>query len=97
MNQTEAATFRLAHDAYVKRLDKLSTGKLKFEYKRELAERNTYSVMGGPRSKDELISALVELRYPIKKLNESIHTMAHDAQPWPDCEFCKEAGVQNEV
>lgn len=88
MNQTEARTLREGHNAYVKRLDRMTRAALASEYRREMAEHGMQSLFGGPVSKEEFIRALCELRYPIVKLNEAIHVIAHDVT-WPDCPFCQ--------
>lgn len=91
MNQTEARTLREGHNAYVKRLDRMTKAALAVEYRREMTEQGMTSLFGGPVSKEELIRALCELRYPIAKLNESIHVIAHDVT-WPDCPHCQAEG-----
>ena len=88
MNETEARTFREAHDAYAKRLTRTAKAQLANMYRLELADLGMTSVYGGPQSKDELISALMELRYPVATLNEGTHVLYHDVI-WPDCQHCQ--------
>lgn len=88
MDKTEAHIFREAWNAYVKRISRLPVAKLRQVYADDMRERNMFSLYGGPKSKDELISALVELHYPNEKLNEAIHVTGHDVI-WPDCPYCR--------
>jgi hypothetical protein len=89
MNETEARTLREAHNAYVKRINRKTLPALKGDYRNDLADRGIIQAYGGPVSRDEVISALCELHYPIAKLNEAIHVIAHAGELWPDCPFCQ--------
>lgn len=85
MNETQARVFREAHDHYVKTISRKSKTQLVTLTDQEM------TVYGGTRhwSKDELVSALVELRYPLAKLNESIHVLYHvDGITNDVCEWC---------
>jgi hypothetical protein len=77
MNETQARTIRIAHDGYVKTIYRKPKTTLAHMYREELAARGQYNLFGGPASKDELISALVELRYPLASMNESVHVLYH--------------------
>lgn len=77
MNELEARTLREAHTAYVQRISRVSVGRLRILYREELAEQGRTVLHGGPASKDELVSAIVGLRYPLAKLNESVHVLYH--------------------
>ena len=90
MNETQARTLREAHDGYVKSVNRKPKAQLAIMYRAELADRGTQLLYGGPASKDELINALVELRYPLAKMNESIHVLYHvDGITNDVCEHCK--------
>jgi hypothetical protein len=89
MNETQARTIREAHDGYVQSIYRKPKTTLANMYRQELADRGTYSLFGGPASKDELISALVELRYPLASMNESVHVLYHvDGITNDACEHC---------
>jgi hypothetical protein len=88
MNETQARTLREAHDAYVKRLSRRTLPALHGDYRNELAANGRQLLMGGPVTRDELISALAELRYPAAKLNEASHVIGHQARGWSACNFC---------
>lgn len=89
MNETQARTIREAHDGYVKSIYRKPKAALAQMYRSELADRGQYILFGGPSSKDELVSALVELRYPLAKMNESIHVLYHQDGITNDaCEWC---------
>jgi hypothetical protein len=94
MNETQARTIREAHDYYVKSIYRKPKATLANMYRQELADRGRYSLFGGPMSKDELISALVELRYPLAAMNLSVHVLYHvDGIINDACEQCSEASA----
>lgn len=88
MNETQARTLREAHDGYVKSIYRKPKSTLAGLYREELAAQGTTILFGGPASKDELVSALVELRYPLAKMNESIHVLYHGEFANDACEYC---------
>lgn len=90
MTREEAAAFRKAYGAHVKRLSRMGKVALAIEERRLMREQGIVRAFGGPASKDEFISSVLELRgYTITKWNESTHAVAHDV-PWPDCPWCAE-------
>jgi hypothetical protein len=91
MNETQARTIREAHDSYVKSIYRKPRATLAHMYRQELADQGIRLVYGGPASKDELISALVELRYPLASMNESVHVLYHvDGITNDVCKQCNE-------
>jgi hypothetical protein len=89
MNETQARIIREAHDSYVKTIYRKPKTTLAHMYRQELADRGREILYGGPASKDELISALVELRYPLASMNESVHVLYHtDGITNEICEQC---------
>ena len=89
MDETQARIIREARDSYVKSIYRKPKAALAQMYRSELADRGQYILFGGPSSKDELVSALVELRYPLAKMNESIHVLYHQDGITNDvCEWC---------
>jgi hypothetical protein len=93
MNETEARELRQGHDGYVRSLYRKPKTELASLYRQELAARGRTSLYGGPGSKDELVNALVFLRYPIDQLNESIHVLHHqDSNGWTACQWCHPHG-----
>jgi hypothetical protein len=89
MNETQARTIREAHDSYVKSIYRKTKNQLTIMYAEELADRGMYLAYGGPASKDELVSALTELRYPLASMNESVHVLYHvDGITSDVCEQC---------
>lgn len=89
MNEIQARTLREAHDGFVSRISRMTKAQLGSLYRGDLVERGQTVVYGGPASKDELISALVELRYPLAQMNESIHVLYHvDGITSEVCEYC---------
>jgi hypothetical protein len=89
VNELQARVIREAHDSYVKSIYRKPKAALAQMYRSELAAQGRTILYGGPGSKDELISALVELRYPLAKMNESIHVLYHrDGLTNDVCEWC---------
>lgn len=89
MNELQARIFREAHDSYVKSIYRKPKATLAAMYRDELADRGRQILFGGPTGKDELISALTELRYPLAKLNEAIHVLYHTPEVVNEaCEYC---------
>lgn len=89
MNELQARTLREAHDGYVKSIYRKPKAQLAVMYRAELADRGRQVLFGGPSSKDELISALTELRYPLAQMNESIHVLYHvDGISSDVCAYC---------
>ena len=75
MTITEAREFRSQHDQQVKRLTRMSKVQL-----RNLLDRQYRAAgiirWGGLASKDELIRELLDLDFPLERLNEAITTLA---------------------
>jgi hypothetical protein len=89
MNETQARTIREAHDGYVKSIYRKPAAQLAAMYRQELAARGYDILVGGPVGRDELISALVLLRYPLASMNESVHVLYHrDGITNDACEQC---------
>ena len=92
MDEIQARTLREAHDGYVRRLSRMTVAALRNLYREELAGQGSQLLFGGPSGKDELISALTGLRYPLEKLNESIHVLYHrDGIVNSACELCHDS------
>lgn len=89
MNELQARLIREAHDGYVHLLARKPKAELARLYGEELAAHGRTLLFGGPASKDELIGALVEMRYPLVKMNESIHVLYHTPEIVNEiCEWC---------
>ena len=89
MNQDQALILREAANAYAKSIYRKSRHELAGLYRAELADRGQYLAFGGPVSKDEYVSALMQLRYPVAKMNESVHVLYHvDGITNDICEHC---------
>jgi len=91
MTETEARTFREAASGYVNRLNRMTKAALDRELRADLADSgDRVIIFGGPRTKDEYISRLMELHYPNHKHNETTHVLYH---PTPEqgssaCDWC---------
>lgn len=96
MDQTQAAQLRIEHDHYVRQIWRKPVHELKTIYRRELADRGTQLLYGGPAGKDELTNAIVGLRYPVAQLNESTHVLYHKpGEYWSACEWCHPHGGEH--
>ena len=63
-DEAAAATYALGHDDEVKRLARRSLAYLAVEEGRALRESGGRRIEGGPRSRDEKIASILELRWP---------------------------------
>ena len=60
--------------------------------KLEQIARNRGSLFFGKPSKDELVTLLVNARYPLEQENEAIHVLHHKpGEAWSACEHCARA------
>ncbi len=89
MTESEAREYRTMHDAEVRRLSRMTRKSLVIEDRSELASRGIERLYGGPGNKDEFIREILGYRYPVDKLNESIHVLYHKpGETWEACEHC---------
>lgn len=86
----EAKSFQLSYQKEVKFLSRMSRQGLNTVYGRTLREMGHEVLFGGPSSKDELITAILDLHgMDIHKINESIHVLYHSADmPNEACGSC---------
>src|ERR1700751_3906948 len=91
MSETEAKRFRIDHDNAARMLNRMSKEQLKTVFVRNLQERGMEILYGGPVSKDELISSILNFSYPIAMLNEAIHVLYHASAQCPNevCDYCR--------
>jgi len=89
MNETQARVLREAANSYTKFVYSKPKSQLAELYQTELAAVGQSVLYGGPTTKDDLAAALIELRYPRAKMNESIHVLYHRNGITNDaCEGC---------
>ena len=90
MTETEARAFRAAYQGAVTRYSRMSKTALAAEERALMADQGIQRVYGGPASKDEFLSSVLDLRgYTIARLNEATHVL-HHTETWPDCEYCQD-------
>jgi hypothetical protein len=88
MDIAEATAYRAAWNTEVKRLTRMSKSALAIEHRDALASQGA-TLIYGQYSKDELIRAVLGIRYPTAKLNEATHVVAHKpGEAWSACEWC---------
>jgi hypothetical protein len=63
-NTFTALDYIHAHDADAKKLSRKSAPTLRDIWRAELAKQGTFSLLGGPVRRDELVNAILDLRYP---------------------------------
>lgn len=89
MNETQARTFFEARTAYIQRINRSTKAELASIYREDMREQGRQIIFGGPSTKAELINALVELHYPLAKVNEATHVLYHSADfPNEVCAWC---------
>lgn len=99
MNETQARTLIEARSGYTQTISRKTANVLRIMFREDQAERGMQTLFGGPVTKQELISALVELHYPLTKLNEATHVLYHSAEfpneacPWCDPHPCPQCGA----
>lgn len=93
MNETEARIFREAYTGAAVRYSKMTTAQLQDEDDAACQYAGIEHVFGGPVTKAELITDIMNLRgYTTAKWDEATHVIAHET-PWPDCEHCQAAAA----
>ena len=88
MNELQARTFFEARSGYTQRLARNTKTALAVIYQIDQAERNIVTVFGGPAAKQEFISALVDLHYPLAEANEATHVLYHGEFASDVCAYC---------
>lgn len=64
LNPQDPRAYILAHDKRVVQLDRMPIASLRSIYRDLLTEAGTSLIYGGPVSRDEFISAVIELEFP---------------------------------
>lgn len=89
MNETQARTFFEARSHYTQDISRKTKLQLTLAYHDELRAHGQAILFGGPATKTELISVLVEMRYPLARMNEAIHVLYHtDGIVNEVCAYC---------
>jgi len=89
MTRDEAAALRAAAGADVSALARKTRHELVVIERSEAAAHNIEHLFGGPSTKDELIRAICEFRYPTDRQNEATHVLHHNpGERWSACEWC---------
>lgn len=71
MTRDEARALITAHDDCARAVWRMSRARLAALYRAELAKHGRELLYGGPVSRDELTNAIVDLRYPLDRMNEA--------------------------
>lgn len=89
MTRDEAAALHAGWDTYLAALSRFRRNELAATYRVALFNRGQEILYGGPATKDELISALLLLRYPAAQQYEAIHVLWHKpGESWSACQHC---------
>jgi hypothetical protein len=84
-----ALTYRQSYDQRMKALYRKTVPTLRDIERDHLAERGIRRISGGPARKEELISAILEVEYPIARLNEATHVIYHrPGESSSACNWC---------
>jgi len=91
--KSQAKEFNLSYQAEVRFLSRMSKQGLQRVHARNMNELGMQMLYGGPASKDELITAILDMHgMGIAKLNEATHVLYHSSEcPNEACNFCQEA------
>jgi hypothetical protein len=84
MTKDQATALRAAHNHEVKHLTRMTRHELAAI---EIQEGPAH-LLGGPVTKDQLIAAIIERRYPIARQNEAAHVIGHHSYKWTACNWC---------
>jgi hypothetical protein len=89
----QAEEFMVSYQSEVAFLSRMTKKNVNVVYGRTLRESGREVLFGGPSSKDDLISAILELHgMSIVTLNEAIHVLYHVGSfPNEACPSCQEA------
>lgn len=89
MTRDQAAALRGAWDADARLLSRKPRHELAAIHRSELAARGGQILTGGPVSKSELLTAILNLRFPPERQHEAIHTLHHQpGENWSACQWC---------
>ena len=85
--EQEARMFRVAHDEYMRRLSRMTKAQLRVEFAGIQVDRGLVTLHGGPVTKEDHIRECAQARYPVARLNMTIHVLSHGVI-YPDCVWC---------
>lgn len=90
MTYQEAKDFTSRYEAALRRLSKMRRDRLaELLADQDRADGRT-RLVGGPRTKDEYLSELLNRDYTVDQRNEAIHVLHHaPTARWPGCEHCQ--------
>lgn len=88
MSADDAKSLRASHDAHARKLSKTSKTELHSIYASELLAHGARLLAGGPVSRDELVNAILTLRYPQAQMDLSTHVLYHETDGWTACQYC---------
>lgn len=93
MTREQADRIFTEHGQALREIAATRKGELESMYRDELDARGMRLLAGGPRTKDELIRAILDFRYPRAQLDEVTHLIYHqDSDGWSACEHCHPHG-----
>jgi len=89
MDREHAAALIAAHDADVRLLSRKPKYELVAIETMELRAAGMERLFGGPVSKDEFLSSILDLRFPRERQDEARHVLGHlPDEVWSACQFC---------
>ncbi len=87
MDRVQAQEFMDGWNAEIRSLSRRRRSDLELIERSHLRAAGIQRISGGPRSKDELITAILEYRYPSKRHSEALHVL-NDGNCGSACRFC---------
>lgn len=93
MTPEQAAALRKGHDTDARRYSRMTRAALVVTYRTALRARAREILFGGPGTKSEYATAILDLRYPRERLHEAIHVLHHKpGENWSACQWCHPHG-----
>lgn len=90
MTYTEAKNFNQSYTTALRMLIRARKPALVNLLARQDEADGRTRLIGGPRTKDEIMRELLDHDYPRDRLNEAIHVLHHaPSARWPACEHCQ--------
>ena len=89
MTADHAIALRAARDTDARLLSRKPKYELAAIERAELAVRGLTRICGGPGGRDELVSSILDQRYPRELLSEAGHVLYHKpGETWSACPWC---------
>jgi|SRR6185437_13770684 len=93
-----ALEYRTAHDDRAKVLARKTAPSLRDRYRDHVRRQGSELISGGPVTRQELMTEILAIEFPIALLNEASHVIYHKAgETWRACAWCSAGRRHAEV